>query len=907
MENPSSGPQKEHSPPGLFEWILTVALPPGPMAQGLLGDLSEEYQQWRIGGGPLLASARYAAVSTLLAIRYSARRAARRLTGATPPGRSPDAGFPEPAGRRMGAESVLQDVRFALRGLLRNPGFAAVALLTLALGIGANVGIFSVVNGVLLRPLPYPDSRELVYMAHTAEDGSYDFSVHTPGNFFDWRERSGSFSSMAAFRLIRVTLVTEGEAPVQLLGTESAGSLFDVLDVPPLRGRTFSSKEDETGPETIAVISHGLWERAFGSRDVVGSTLHLSDGAYTIVGIMPDGFGFPSRSVDFWIPSRYGSEMRANRTEFHLRTVARLAPGVTLDQAREEMAGVAAVLREEHPVANRNVGVGIIPLMEWVVGDSRVLILILMGAVGMVLLVACVNMANLLFSRNVTRSMEMSVRRSVGADRARLIRQVLTEAGVLAALGGVAGVGVGYAFLRGIMAWIPGGLPRSAEVGLDLPVLSFAALVTIGATLLFGSLPALYLTRGSLSGRLVRGRLRVSSRVRNGLVAMEVAMAVVLLTGATLLTRSFVHLSAVDPGYEVRNRTTFTVQLPSEYGLAGNVEFFQRLEERLSALPGVGGVGFTTGLPASGQGSGAWLNIVGRPDEEGAERPVAAYRVVNPGYLEVMGIPLLRGRALTRADGLDGTPSVLVSQALVDRFFPDEEVLGREITLGPDGGWIPPSRIIGVVGNVHVNGPDEPAPSVVYAIHELMPWWGGFSVVARMDSRPGPNPIPEFRRVVSEMDPQVPIYGISSLEQILDGSTAGPRDSMILMGLLAAVALLMAAVGVFGVLSFLVRQRAPEVGIRMALGADAGRVRAMVLREGMKPILLGLGVGTAAAFAAARVLESLLFGIPARDPLSILITAGLLLAVGAGATWLPARKATTVNPVEVLGADQGPF
>jgi len=499
--------------------------------------------------------------------------------------------------------------------------------------------------------------------------------------------------------------------------------------------------------------------------------------------------------------------------------------------------------------------------------------------------------------------MEMSLRRAVGAGQGRLLRQLLTEAGTLALGGGLVGLALGLVFVKGILTWMPGGLPRSAEVGLDLPVLAFAMVVTGAATLLSGTLPALALTRGAIRGRLTRGRPKVSSRVRNGLVAVEVALAVVLLAGATLLTRSFAELSAVDPGYGVSSRTTFMVQLPSGYDLDGQVQFFRVLAERLQTLPGVESVGYTTGLPASGHGSGAWLNLMDRPHEEGTERPVADYRVVNPAYLETMEIPLLRGRGLTRGDGLDGTPSVLVTQALADRFFPEEDPMGKEITLGPDGGWIPPSRIVGIVGNVHMDGPDEPPASVVYATHELMPWWSGFSVVVRTAETHSPGPVPAIRGIVSDLDSRVPIFGISSLEEILSDATAAPRDSMILMGLLAGVTLLMAAVGVFGVLSFLVSQRSAEVGVRMALGADARRVRAMVMREGMKPVLFGLVAGVVTALIGARVLESLVFSISPRDPLSLGITAVLLLVVGGGATWLPARRATAVDPVRVLGAE----
>jgi len=798
---------------------------------------------------------------------------------------------------------VLTDIRYALRSFRRSPGFLVVAVTTLALGIGANTAIFSVVNGVLLRPLQYPDAHRIVRLGHAALDGEYDMGVNTPGNFTDWRERSQSFQSMASYAQVTANWTGEGD-PERIVGYQSIGSVFDVLQVPPLLGRTFTAADDQPGREDIVVIGYGLWQRAYGGQDPIGRIMDLNGRALEVVGVMPPGFSFPVPGAEFWIPVSYDEEFLANRTEYFLRTVARLAPGVGVEQAEDEMTRIGADLRLEHPRANENVTVSVIPAQEVMVRQVRQLLFVLMAAVGLVLMIACLNLANLLLSRATRRDQEIAVRTALGASRGRLVRQLLTEGGVLAALGGLAGLGVGVMLLRAIVAWLPGGLPRVDEVGVDPAVLLFTAAVAGISALIFGGLPAARMSRRTVGGQLRRGsRSVVGEGSRGWLVVAEVALAVVLLAGAGLLTRSFVTLASVDPGYESDSRLTFRVALPGdEYDLPGRVAFFRELEERLGALPGVRSAGFSTAVPGTGEGSGAWLNIMGRSLDNGVQPTLVGYRVVTPAYLSTMGVDLVRGRMINRDDGLDGTPSVVVNQAMADRFWPGEDPLGEQITLGPDGGWIPPSTIVGIVEDTRLSGLDQDTPPAVFGPHALMPWWSSMRGVVHA-SIPAETLTGQVRAVVRELNPTLPIYSVDTVERLLRSSVAPQRNSMTLLGLLSGVALVMAVVGVFGVLSFAVSRRTREIGIRMALGADASAVRTTVVKDGMRPVLLGLVVGLAGAAAATRFMESLLFNVPPTDPATMAGAVAVLFVAAAVAVYLPARRATRVDPVEALGAD----
>lgn len=885
-------------PPSWIEELLAASLPEGEVRDGIIGDLREDFQAvLAIRGGPK-ASVWYLVQAGRVGVRYLADRSWRALNRWETPRKGPGHGAGSNWETKM--DDVWRDIRFASRAFARSPGFFVVAITTLALGIGGNTAIFSVVNGVLLKPLEYRDSDRIMQLGHGGVDGSFSMNVITPGNFFDWKASATSFESMAAFSYTDMSLLGEGD-PLQIQGAQSVGSVFEVLGVDAMLGRTFADAEDGPGEEYLVVLSHGLWQRVFGGADVVGRSIELDGESYSVIGVMPPDFGFPNEQTEFWITSAFSGEFMAERNEYFLRAIGRLAPGRSVEQARTEMEVIATDLRERFPVPNNNITVNVVPLQEQMVSDVRTLLWVLMGAVGLVLLIACVNLANLLMSRAASREHEMAVRTAIGADRRRLFRQVLTESLFLGLVGAGVGVGVGALLLKGIVRWLPGGLPRLGSVELDGAVLAFTLVIGVVASMLFGAFPAFHVLRSGGS-RLGSTRGASMPRLRGGLVVAQVALAVVLLVGAGLLTRSFVALVQVDPGFESENRVTFQIALPESYDLPGRVAFFRELDERINSLPGALSAGFTTGIPTSGFGSRASLNIMDRPIEEGTQPPLATYRVVSPSYLATMGIRLLRGRMITRQDGMSGTPSVVVSQAMVDRFWPDEEALGKQITLGPAGGWIPPSTIVGVVSNVQMNGLAAPAPAVVYSPHELMPWWSGFGVVVHGQSDPQLL-VPQIRAEIAQLDPGIPMYQLSSVADLLQSSTAVARNSMILLSLLGLVALIMAVVGVFGLLSFVVSQRTREMGIRMALGAAHSDVRRLVMRQGMTQVVSGTVLGILGAIGLSRFLESLLFGIAPNDVLTLVGVPVLLLLAAAVAIYLPARRATMVDPVSVLASD----
>lgn len=805
-------------------------------------------------------------------------------------------------GKGAPMKNLLRDVRYAVRSFRRTPGFLVVAVGTLALGIGANTAIFSVVNGVLLRPLDFPESDRLVRLGH-AVDGQYDMGVTTPGNFMDWRDRASSFQALAAYSQTMVNWTGEGD-PERVLGYSALGGLFEVLGVPPLLGRTFTAGDDRPGPEDIVVLSYGFWQRAFGGENPVGGTVELNGRSFEVVAVMPQDFAFPSPDVQFWITSSYDEEFLTNRTEFFLRAIGRLAPGVTHAQALDEMERIGASLREEHPVANGDVSVSVIPFQEIMVRDVRSMLWVLMGAVTLVLVIACLNLANLLLSRAAGREREVSVRTALGASRSRIVRQLLTEGAVLAAMGGLAGLAVGVLFLRAIVAWLPGGLPRVDEIGVDGAVLAFTMAATGVSAIVFGAVPSLRATGAGMGERLRRGgRGVVGGGSRSLLIVAEVALAVVLLTGAGLMTRSFMTLSAVDPGYESESRLIFRVSVPAQaYDTESRVAFFRELEGRLAALPGVRAVGLSTAVPGTGEGSGAWLNIVGRTLDEGVKPRLVQYRVVNPGYLATMGVGMVRGRMINRDDGLTGTPAVVINEAMAGEFWPGEDPLGERITLGPDGGWIPPSTIVGIVENMRMDGLDLGTPPAVFAPHELMPWWTSMRGVVHA-SVPAESLTGQVRATVRELNPALPVYAVDTVERTLDASIAPQRNSMTLLSLLSAVALTMAVVGVFGVLSFSVNRRTREIGIRMALGADAAAVQRTVIQDGMAPVLLGVGLGLGGAMVLTRFMESLLFNVSATDPATLALVSMILTGAAFVAIYVPARRATRVDPVRALAAE----
>ncbi len=884
---------RERRPPRVAEAILAACLPGGGYRESVLGDLEEGYRRRaaEAGGGRWRAAAWYWTNALRIGAGYAVRRLLRRRY--RPLERAPRPGATT---RRIGLGQTRADVRFALRSYRRSPGFLTVALVTLALGIGANTTIFSVVRTVYFEPLPFHEPGRLVRIGLRGLDRPGTMSVHTAGDFREWRERTSSFEAMAAWGYRTVT-VERGDAAERVTAVLSVGSLFDVLGRPATTGRAFSGAEEGPGGENLAVLSHAYWRRAFGSEDAVGSILRIDGTPHRVIGVMPAEFAYP-RAADLWMTAPFDAETLSARNDYFLRTVARLGEGVSVERAREEMGGIAASTRERFPETYAGIGIAVEPMGEWLRAGTGSLWWILMAGVVLVLLIGCVNLANLLLSRGTNRRSEYAVRRALGAGEGRLVRQALTESLVLALGGGALGVLVGWLLLEALLRWMPGGVPRAASVGIDPGILAFTLGMSLLAGLLFGALPALKARRDAIGSRL--RRRGGSERASPALIAAEIAMAVILLSAAGLTVRSFTALSSREPGIETRHLAAARISIPNDRPSGERHAFYRRLEGRLARLPGVRSVGLVSSLPVVDFTPGAWVNEPG-VTHEGGDRPSAKYQVVSPGYFETAGVELLRGRLLTRDDGVEGSPSVLVSRAAARELFPGEDPVGKRFDLGLDANVAPLSTVVGVVDDVKLDGLDEMAPAAVYAVQELIPWWEGFQVMLRLE--PG-APVPRgIREAIRGLDPSVPFLGVRRMDDLLAGSLSGRRNTMFLFGLLGLVALVLSAVGVFGVLAYLVGRRTREIGIRMAIGADPVSVRARVLRQGMIPVAIGLGTGLAATAALGRFLESLIFGVRPLDAPTLLGVTALLLAVAAVAIYLPARRASRVDPVRVLAAE----
>ncbi|HEU4630001.1 MAG TPA: ABC transporter permease [Gemmatimonadaceae bacterium] len=797
-------------------------------------------------------------------------------------------------------DSLLQDLRFALRSLRRSPGFTLVAVLTLALGVGANTAIFSVVDGVLLAPLPLREPDRLVAVGERVDGGApTDFTSTSPGSFFDWQRQTRTVR-LAGFAGSARTLTGRGE-PERLLGASTVGGLFDVLGVPPLFGRTITPADETPEAQRVIVLSYATWRRLFGEdRGVVGRTLTLDGASHTIVGVMPPSFRFPDTGTEFWVPSRFDAEFRANRDQYFIQVVGRLAPGATLEQARTELAVVSERLQRDWPMYNSDLRIVVRPLQETIVEGVRTRLLVLMAAVAFVLLITCANLGNLLLARASGRHREIAVRQALGAGRTRLARQLLTESLVLALAGGAAGLLVGQGFLELLLAaQATTNLPRVDEIGLDARVLLFTLGVSVAAGLFFGSLPAWQLARAR-SGEALRTGTRGSAGhqwARSALVVSELALAMVLLTGAGLLLRSFALMQRVDPGFTADHVLTFDVTRPGE-----DASFTATSLERIRALPGVRSAAVVSQLPVTGRGIGAWFNRLDRPLPPDVKPTGEAYRVVTPGYFATIGLPLKRGRLLTPDDRRE-RPAVVINEALARRYYAGEDPIGKAIYLGaPDNRLFDHGTIVGVVGDTRDAGlGSDPLPTV-YIPLAVMPGWRSFSYVVRT-AGPPTAVAGAVRNVIRTLDATVPVRNVRTLDAVLAESVAPARWSTTLLGVFAGVALVMAALGVFGVLSFVVAQRTRELGIRMALGAAPSAVRRTVVRQGLRLVVAGLALGLAGAFALTRLMGSLLYGVAPTDPATYAGVAAVLVGTAAVASWLPARRATRVDPIIALRAE----
>ncbi|MBA3886960.1 MAG: ABC transporter permease [Acidobacteria bacterium] len=806
-------------------------------------------------------------------------------------------------------DSFRQDIRYAIRRLLRNPGFTAIAVLTLALGIGANSAIFSVVNGVLLKPLPYHEPDRLVAIYHTS-----DLAQRAPmsgPNFTDVRRLSETLTDAAAISRVRVVLTGEGE-PVRLESARVSASLFDLLGVRAAEGRTFTPEENEPGRTGVAILEYGFWQQRFGGdRSVVGRRILLNGVPTEVIGVMPKGFSYPSgRSI--WTPLEYtDAVLREQRGAWYLMAVGRAKPGVRIDQVTAEIQTIGRQLAAEYPDSNEGVGISAESLHETTVGDIRKAVLVLLGAVGFVLLIACANVANLLLARAAVRETEMAVRVALGAGRIRLVRQLLTESVILAAAG--AGLGLllavwGVDVLKGLQ---PAGIPRLDNVGVDATVMWFTAGLAVVTGLVFGVVPAIQASGSAIAGTLKeggRGNLstRGGARMRGALVVAEMALAVMLLAGAGLLIRSFSNLAAVDPGFSVTDALTFELSLPADpYGEPRQIGFFEDLIPRLEAIPGVETAGAVLSLPLTAGSVVFSFEVEGRPPVPPSQQPILHVRVATPGYFPAIGIPLQRGRFFTAHDRAGTTPVVVITEAAARQHFPGEDPIGKRIELG----WgragtdrLAGGEVVGVVGDVKDRGLSEPDPAQIYLPYAQWPV-SGMSVVLKT-SVPPRSVTEAARAALHAVDPALPIANVRTMEEIVSLSISQPRFYMTLLSVFAAVALILAAIGIFGVLSYAVAQRTREIGIRMALGAQGRTVLTLVVRQAMLLALSGVAIGLVCAFFLSRTLvTTLLFSTNPQDPMTFVSVAALLTFVALAASYIPARRATRVDPIVALRGD----
>ena len=804
-------------------------------------------------------------------------------------------------------DMILQDLRTALRSLRSNPFLTAAAVLMLALGIGANSAIFTVVNSVLLRPLPYAEPDRLVALfTHETQLGETR-NPSSPANFLAWKEQNQVLDRMTAAHPWAPVL-TGRDAPRRLQGLRASHELFPLLGAEAALGRTYvPSRRDESH---AVVLSHRLWEREFGGRrEVIGEAIRLDGDAYTVIGVMPPGFRFPpfwATEAEFWAPLVLTAEDRRNRAAF-LRVFARLRPGVELQAARREMEVIAARLQLEFPEANAGIAANLEPLREPVVGDVRPVLWILLGTVATVLLIACANVANLMLARGADRRKEMSLRAALGAGRGRLVRQLLAESALLAMLGSLGGLLLGVWTTELLVRIGPADLPRLHEVGLDLRVFAYTLCLAVATGLLFGLLPALQASRVEIASALRRGGRDTGpsggNRANRLLVAGEVALAVVLLVGAGLLTRSLQSLQQVDPGFDAAGRADVTIALAGSEHARDQDAFFRLAILRVEALPGVRAAAAVNHLPIGGDTwrTGFWAD--GLPEPRG-DLPRASHRAVTPGYFETMGIPLLRGRSFGPEDRADSRPVVIVNRALARRLWPTEDAVGRRLHAGVSGGPDRMLTVIGITGDVNQTNLTEPAiPEIYYPFSQNpVSWWTTASLVVHTIGDPALLSQP-LKAAVWKIDANLPVSDPRLLSAVVAGSMAQRRFETLLLTLFAGLALLLAVVGIYGVVSYGVRRRTREMGLRMALGARRGDILQLVIGQGMAPATLGLILGLVASLGLTRFLSSLLFDVAPTDPATFAAVAASLTAVAALACYLPARRAARVDPMVSLRDD----
>jgi predicted permease len=800
-------------------------------------------------------------------------------------------------------DTLVQDLRIAVRSLRKSWSFTAVAILCLALGTGATTAIFAVVNAVLLRPLPYPAPEQLVRMYGTqTNDERWTASV-SPANYLDWRRENTVFEQLVAYVPGSANLAGDGP-PERLTAVRATANLFAMLRVPPALGRTFLQAEDQPGAQRVVVLSDAIWHTRFGADPaIIGRSITLDGESYTVVGIMPPSFAFPAtRAIDVWLPLTFTPAEAAVRGNNFMQVVGRLEPGVTIAAARSQMRQIAARLARQYPDDDALSTVKLLSLHDDLFGRMRPQLLVLLGASVLVLLVACVNVANLLLARAATRRREVAVRAALGAGRGRLVRQFLTESVVLSLLGGAAGLALAHGGVRALVTLAAQDIPSAQPVGFDPGVFAFLLAVALATGIGFGLVPALQGAHVDPRDGLAEGGRggstgRAQQRFRSSLVAAELALALVLVIGAGLLLKAFLHLAATPSGLKTDHVLTLRVSLPEQkYQDHASDRFYRPVLERVAALPGVASAGWISVLPIQDYWYNGTFAIEGRPPAPRGQEPLAEHRAASPGYFAALGIPIRAGRTFSDQDAPGAPTAVIINEAFVHKYFPHENPIGHRLLLDSLA-----LTIVGVVGDVRGAGLDRAPMPEFYVSYLQLPEFIPSSMTLVVHTTMPPTSLTSaIRGAIQSVDPAQPIYNVETMDRVVAESLSNQRLYLWLLGTFAGIALVLAAAGIYGVTSYLVTQRTREMGIRLALGAESKSLVALVVRQGASVAALGTLAGLVGAYALTRALSSLLYGVSATDPVVFGGVAALLVTVALVACYIPARRATRVDPVIAL-------